>query len=327
VRVCPECLERAPAQVRAPRAPPGGMLWQRCRVTGLGATCVVHLAMFGARVLPRGIRRHEEARALVRFARQRTTRLTGITCRPRKRRPQAYRPILWAPPRDLWSASMASAGGRALPHGGRALVTRLGEALEALALSPSLEIILNNFGELLVRWNHRINLTAARTAPEIHEHIVDSLQVVLHLRASDEQARHIRVLDVGAGGGLPSVVAAICLPDAHVIALEPVHKKHAFLRTAARELSLSNLEPFAERLERHSRHDYDVAMSRAAFDLREWLLLGASHVRAGGLVLGFEAIPRSDLPHGTVRHCYELAGKARAIVAFRTPTSIPTPTR
>jgi hypothetical protein len=59
-------------------------------------------------------------------------------------------------------------------------------------------------------------------------------------------------------------------------------------------------------------------MSRATFDLREWLLLGAAHVRPGGLVLGFEAAPRSDLPPGTLRHPYHLDNKTRAIVDFRT---------
>ncbi len=201
-------------------------------------------------------------------------------------------------------------------------MTRVADALAALGLTASLEGNLHDFSELFHRWNRSINLSAARSEPEIHDHIIDSLHVVPQLRTVASQTTTppspVDILDVGSGGGLPAVVAAICLPDAHVTALEPIHKKHAFLRTVARELSLTNLEALTERLEDHQRHDYDAAMSRATFDLREWLLRGAVHVRPGGLVLGFEAAPRSDLPPGTLRHPYHLDNKTRAIVGLRT---------
>lgn len=170
---------------------------------------------------------------------------------------------------------------------------------------------LVHFRDLLLQWNRRINLTAARAPEEIEEHIEDSLHAIPHLRGAP------RVLDVGSGGGFPVVIAALCLPEQSFTALEPVHKKHAFLRTAARELGLLNLEPRAERVEDHAGQDYDAATSRATFDLREWLLLGATLVRPRGLVLGFEAAPRADLPAPLERHPYELDGKRRAIVLHR----------
>jgi len=203
-------------------------------------------------------------------------------------------------------------------------VTRIGDALRALDLPASFEQNMRDFSRLFQRWNRSINLSAARTELEIDDHLIDSLQVVPHLRPtespSSEPSPPASVLDVGSGGGLPVVVVAICLPDTHITALEPVHKKHAFLRTVARELSLENLDPYAERLEDHRRRDYDAAMSRATFDLREWLLRGTAYVRPGGLVLGFEAVPRSDLPPETRRHPYPLDDKTRSIVSLRTAT-------
>lgn len=173
---------------------------------------------------------------------------------------------------------------------------------------------LNQFVALFVKWNASINLSAAKNAFEVEEHLVDSLHVVRYL--ADAQT----ALDVGAGGGFPVVVAAICLPSVQFTALEPVHKKHAFLRTAARELRLVNLESFARRVEDHDARDYDVACSRATFDLREWIETGLALVRPGGSVLGFEAIPRDDLPQPFERHPYQLAGKQRAIIVARRPS-------
>lgn len=197
-------------------------------------------------------------------------------------------------------------------------MTQLSLALAALDLAPTLEPTLARFLSLFLKWNRSINLSAARSEPDLLEHVLDSLHVIPYLRAQPASpSSPRRVLDVGAGGGFPSVVTAICVPDAHVTALEPVHKKHAFLRTAARELALPNLDPRAERLDDHVARDYDVAMSRATFDLRDWLLLGLSCVRLDGSVLGFEAVPRSDLPPGTARHNYTLGDKQRSIVELR----------
>jgi 16S rRNA (guanine527-N7)-methyltransferase len=163
------------------------------------------------------------------------------------------------------------------------------------------------FLELFEKWNNSINLSAARSRAELLEHVEDSLVVVPLLRAAST------VLDVGSGGGFPVVIAALELPSVRFVSLEPVHKKHAFLKTAVRELGMSNLDAFAERVEDHPTHDYDVAMSRATFDLREWLELGARYVRAGGMVIGFEGQQRDDL--GTIeRHSYSIASKPRALV-------------
>lgn len=180
--------------------------------------------------------------------------------------------------------------------------------LETLGIAAARAKELARFEALFAKWNARINLSAARTADELGAHVDDALHVVPHL------GEVTRVLDVGSGGGLPVVVAAICRPDVAFTALEPVHKKHAFLRTAARELGLANLDARAQRLEDHDVRDYDLAMSRATFDLRTWLEHGLARVRAGGRVLGFEGIERADLPAGTQRHAYELGGKQRAIV-------------
>jgi 16S rRNA (guanine527-N7)-methyltransferase len=186
----------------------------------------------------------------------------------------------------------------------------LDAALIACGIRPSHAGNLRAFLDLFEKWNRSINLSAARDREALLEHVIDSLHVVPHLAA----AHVTTVLDVGSGGGLPVVVAALCLPDVQFTALEPVHKKHAFLRTAARELDLVNLEAFARRLEDHDRSDYGAACSRATFELNEWLERGLERVVVGGIVLGFEGVRRDDLLPGVERHSYDLGDKQRAIV-------------
>lgn len=197
----------------------------------------------------------------------------------------------------------------------------VGAALAELVLPSSLAPALLDFARLFHRWNQRINLSAARSEADIADHIVDCLHLIPPLRSALEAWPAPTVLDVGSGGGLPAVIIAICIPDAGVTALEPVHKKHAFLRTAARELSLANLDPRAERSESHAVRGYAAATSRATLDLRDWLTLGLRFVAAGGAVFGFEALRRDDLPPATARHRYAHLGKSRAIVSLHRPAA------
>lgn len=170
-------------------------------------------------------------------------------------------------------------------------------------------MMLANYRGLLLKWNARVNLTGATTTDLVDEHIADCLHVVDHLPERG------RIIDVGSGGGLPSVVIAISRPELVVTALEPVHKKHAFLRTAVRELGLRNLIPLAERWEDHASRDYDVATSRATFDVDRWLQIGAQLIRPGGFVLAMEGKDLLDpLPDGVSRHAYSLGSKTRAIL-------------
>lgn len=166
--------------------------------------------------------------------------------------------------------------------------------------------LTDDFIALFLRWNARINLSAARTRDELMHHVEDSRAVLPFLTG--------RVLDVGSGGGFPVVIAAIERPDLYFVALEPNHKKHAFLREASRTLGLRHLEARCERIEDHANTDYDLAMSRATFDLLDWLTLGRNFVRASGRIVGFEALPRGDLPVGARRFPYGFADRTRAIV-------------
>ena len=92
---------------------------------------------------------------------------------------------------------------------------------------------LVRFVELFVRWNVRINLSAARTPEDVTLQVVDCLSLVPYMYGVGA------LVDVGSGGGLPGLVLATALPELRVRSIEPVHKKAAFQSTACRELALA----------------------------------------------------------------------------------------
>lgn len=165
------------------------------------------------------------------------------------------------------------------------------------------------FVDLFVRWNERINLSAARTVEEVTLQVVDCLGLLPYVEGP-------RLIDVGSGGGLPGLVLAISRPDIHVTSLEPVNKKAAFQSSAIRELGLRNAEVHARRVDPEVDTGFDTAVSRATFDLREWLELGRRLVRPGGVVLGMEGREQVDLPAGATRHPYEHGDRTRAVIRY-----------
>lgn len=179
--------------------------------------------------------------------------------------------------------------------------------LESLNIGPREQQKIDAFVDLFEKWNQRINLSGASTRDELMEHVEDCLHVVPHIRTSK------KVLDVGSGGGFPVAVAALLLPTVDFVALEPIHKKHAYLSAVARELQLPNLRAYAERVEAHQDRNYDAATSRATFDIRTWMTLGASFLHKGGIVIGFEATEHPDLVE-VERYPYTVRGKKRNLV-------------
>ena len=141
-----------------------------------------------------------------------------------------------------------------------------------LALPCDARDKLNAYVTLLAKWNGTYNLTAIRDQEAmVSGHLLDSLAIVRYLKPGN-------LIDVGAGGGLPSIPVAIwaaaALPDLKVTALDSNHKKAAFLRQAKAELKLANLDVSGERVEAWEPPvKYGQIISRAFSDLYEFFHL------------------------------------------------------
>lgn len=197
-------------------------------------------------------------------------------------------------------------------------VLRAEVAALGVALTDDAAAHFDKYLALLNKWSASVNLVGARDPVEVARfHLADSLALLRYLG----DAR--RVIDVGSGAGLPGAALAIARPDLEITALEPIHKKHAFLAAIRREIGLPRFTPIAERDEQHKAaddfHPYDLAVSRATWAVPEWLARGAQLVRPGGRVLAMEGRDLHDLPPGAARHPYELGDRTRAVVVLDLP--------
>ena len=128
---------------------------------------------------------------------------------------------------------------------------------------------LLSYIEMLQKWNQVYNLTAIKDPQQmLTQHVLDCLAVVSPLNERMPNAKSL--LDVGAGGGLPSVILAVACPSLRILAVDAVAKKAAFIQTVAHTLGLANLQGLHARVETLSQ-PFDVVCSRAFASLSDFV--------------------------------------------------------
>ncbi|MBP7688027.1 MAG: 16S rRNA (guanine(527)-N(7))-methyltransferase RsmG [Thermoflexales bacterium] len=144
----------------------------------------------------------------------------------------------------------------------------------------------SRFADQLIEWNARFNLTTIIEPRDIViKHFLDSLSV---MRAIPAKAK--RIIDVGAGAGLPGFPIKIARPDVSLVLVEATRKKCDFLEAMIKELKVYNVFVVNARAEDvgqdpDHREYYDVAVARAVADLpvlAEYLL---PLVKVGGVAV------------------------------------------
>jgi 16S rRNA (guanine527-N7)-methyltransferase len=158
-------------------------------------------------------------------------------------------------------------------------LAQLGVTLDDAALRK-----LGTFLALLLAMNEQVNLTAITEPAEAwSRHALDALSLVPLFA---DLPAHARVLDVGSGGGVPGIPLAIARPDLEVTLLDATEKKVAFLRAAAAEVGLPNVDAVCGRAEEvHFDHGFDVVTARAVAKLPTLLAWTAPFAKKGGRLL------------------------------------------
>ena len=152
-------------------------------------------------------------------------------------------------------------------------------------LEPDQKVIerLNLYGNLLLEWNEKINLTAI-TEPEevVVKHFYDCL---LFLKNVDLPTG-ASVIDVGTGAGFPGIVLKIARPDIKLTLLDSLNKRINFLNEVLKALNLE-AETIHARAEEGGqnkllREKFDFATARAVARLNVLSEYCMPFVKVGG---------------------------------------------
>jgi 16S rRNA (guanine527-N7)-methyltransferase len=172
----------------------------------------------------------------------------------------------------------------------------LASGLEQLAvrLPDGASEKLLEYLDVLAKWNRTYNLTAIRDPLEmVTHHLLDSLAALPHLAMPE----HATLADAGSGGGVPGIPLAIARPNWRVTLNDASEKKAAFLRQAAIELRLANVEVHEGRLEAwRPRRSFTLVISRAFAELADFIATCKHLVAPGGTLAAMKgAYPRAEL--------------------------------
>ena len=141
---------------------------------------------------------------------------------------------------------------------------------------------LSRYGELLIEWNEKMNLTGITDPQGVAvKHMLDSAvgTTLLPQEAS--------LVDVGTGAGFPGIVLKILRPDLEIVLLDSLRKRLNFLDVVIHELGLEKIRTVHARAEeaghkKELRESFDIVVARAVSSLPALLELCFPLVKKGG---------------------------------------------
>lgn len=154
-------------------------------------------------------------------------------------------------------------------------------------MTPEKEEKLLILCELLLEYNEKVNLTALTEPDDIYaKHIADSVMLLPYLRGRKT------LLDVGCGGGFPSLPVAILNENIAVTAMDSTKKKLDFVLFAKDRLGLENITALNGRAEELCgtalRESFDAVTARAVASLPVLCELCIPYVKPGGVFLAMK---------------------------------------
>lgn len=154
----------------------------------------------------------------------------------------------------------------------------------ARPLSSTEQAQLCNYVKLLLKWQRVQRLVGSDDPRWIVSHVV--LDSLLFLRVLPHDAA--RILDLGAGAGVPGVPIKIIRRDADVVLVEARQRRASFLAEVVRQLGLAGCTVVAERAEAIADRyagACDAVVMRCAGATDSVLPLALRFVRPGGVVV------------------------------------------
>lgn len=148
---------------------------------------------------------------------------------------------------------------------------------------------LKKFSEVFLEKNKVINLISKNDAKVLFEkHIFDSLSIEKFFEKYNVKYAGMSMLDIGTGGGFPSVPIAICYPEINVVGLDSIAKKIRAIEDFKNDLKLDNLILINDRAE-NLKTKYDIVVSRAVSRLDKVVEYAMPLLKDGGYFVCYKS--------------------------------------
>ncbi|HEP1486517.1 16S rRNA (guanine(527)-N(7))-methyltransferase RsmG [Streptococcus pyogenes] len=193
---------------------------------------------------------------------------------------------------------------------------------DGFSLSSKQKEQFDTYFKLLVEWNTKINLTAITEENEVYlKHFYDSIAPILQGFLANEP---IKLLDIGAGAGFPSLPMKILFPNLEVTIIDSLNKRISFLTLLAQELGLENVHFFHGRAEdfgqdKAFRGQFDVVTARAVARMQVLSELTIPFLKIGGKLIALKAQAADQELEEAKNALYLLFGKVIKNHSYQLP--------
>ena len=166
---------------------------------------------------------------------------------------------------------------------------------EKINLIAKQEEKFEKFCKILKEYNEKFNLTSITDDEGIYEkHFTDSL------KGEEFFPLNAEVIEIGSGGGFPSVPLKIARDDLSFTLLEATEKKCGYLRIVGKELGFENFNVVCGRAEEFGkkgefREKFDVATARAVARLNVLCEYCLPFVKKGGYFVAYKGDAEEEI--------------------------------
>lgn len=166
---------------------------------------------------------------------------------------------------------------------------------------------------IMLEKNGVMNLTAIRDIEKIIPlHYMDCLKIA-HLIP-----KQAKVIDIGCGGGFPTLPLAIVRRDITILGVDSTEKKVKYVAEAANALSLNNVSTISARAEElarlpQMRENFDIAVSRAVARLNILDELCLPFIKVGGEFIVMKGSAGEEEYKEAINGINKLGGKLKKL--------------
>ena len=141
-------------------------------------------------------------------------------------------------------------------------------------------------------WNEKINVISRKDIDNFYEHhVLHSLAIATQFEFKDG----IHIMDLGCGGGFPSIPLAIFFPEVNFLLADSIQKKLKVANEVAAAIGLKNVVTRHTRAEDIKDLKFDVVVSRAVAPLKDLWFWSKPLLKKGPNTKGLICLKGGDL--------------------------------
>ncbi len=196
---------------------------------------------------------------------------------------------------------------------------------ETISLGDDFENKLLTFSEYFLETAKTLNLTAIKEPHDVMiKHYYDSICPLKYGYIKG------KVIDIGCGGGFPSMPLKIANDSLDLTLLDSLKKRLTFLDNAINLVGLTNIRTLHARAEEKGRapemrDSFDTAVSRAVASLPLLCELCLPFVKVGGHFVAYKADADEELKQAQTA-IKKLSGEIEDIITYKLPENMGTRT-